>query len=71
MLEVIDPYSMMVFYVATIVKIYDSRYFKVEVDNDIDVDKRISFVATKDNPHLFHAGLINELMNNYLYTYLL
>ncbi|XP_029347573.1 scm-like with four MBT domains protein 2 [Acyrthosiphon pisum] len=60
MLEVINPYSMMVFYVATIVKIYDNRYFKVLVDNDIDVDKRISFVATKDNPHLFHAGWASE-----------
>jgi len=64
MLEVINPYSMMVFYVATIVKIYDNRYFKIEADNDIDVDKRISFVATKDNPHLFHAGLINAFMDN-------
>jgi len=64
MLEVINPYSMMVFYVATIVKIYDNRYFKVEVDNDIDVDKRISFVATKDNPHLFNAGLTNGFIDN-------
>ncbi|KAL4104178.1 hypothetical protein QTP88_019487 [Uroleucon formosanum] len=56
MLEVINPFSMMVFYVGTIVKIYDNRYFKVEVDNEIDKDKRISFVATKENPYLFHAG---------------
>jgi len=59
MLEVINPYSMMVFYVGTIVKVYDNRYFKVEVDNEIDKDKRISFVATKENPNLFHAGLKN------------
>lgn len=50
---------MMVFYVGTIVKVYDNRYFKVEVDNEIDKDKRISFVATKENPNLFHAGLKN------------
>ncbi|XP_029342125.1 scm-like with four MBT domains protein 1 isoform X2 [Acyrthosiphon pisum] len=56
MLEVINPYSLMVFYVGTIVKIYDNRYFKVEVDNEIDEDKRISFVATKENPYLFQAG---------------
>jgi len=59
MLEVINPYSMMVFYVGTIVKIYDNRYFKVEVDNEIDEDKRISFVTTKENPYLFKAGLKN------------
>lgn len=64
MLEVINPFSMMVFYVGTIVKIYDNRYFKVEVDNEIDKDKRISFVATKENPYLFHAGLKNEFLNN-------
>lgn len=56
MLEVINPYSLMVFYVATIVKIYDNRYFKVEVNNESDIDKRISFVATKENPYLFNAG---------------
>jgi len=56
MLEVINPYSLMEFYAATIVKIYDHRYFKVEVDNVIDVEKRISFVATKENPYLFNAG---------------
>lgn len=56
MLEVINPYSLMVFYVGTIVKIYDNRYFKVEVDNDSDINKRITFVATKENPHLFNAG---------------
>ncbi|XP_022180429.1 scm-like with four MBT domains protein 1 [Myzus persicae] len=60
MLEVINPYSMMVFYVATIVKIYDNRYFKVEVDNEIEKDKRICFVATKGNPYLFHAGWASE-----------
>lgn len=70
MLEVINPCSLMVFYVATIVKIYDNRYFKVEVDNEIDVDKRISFVATKENPYLFNAGSINEFLNNKFYTYL-
>jgi len=59
MLEVINPYSLMVFYVGTIVKIYDNRYFKVEVDNEIDENKRISFVATKENPYLFQAGLKN------------
>jgi len=57
MLEVINPYSLMVFYVATIAKIYDNRYFKVEVNNDSDVEKRITFVATKDSPYLFNAGL--------------
>lgn len=56
MLEVINPYSLMVFYVATIVKIYDNRYFKVEVDNEEDVDKRFAFIATKENPYLFSAG---------------
>jgi len=59
MLEVINPYSMMVFYVGTIVKIYDNRYFKVVVDNESDEDKRYSFVATKESPYLFHAGLKN------------
>jgi len=57
MLEVINPYSFMVFHVAKIVKIYDNRYFKVEVNNESDIDKRISFVATKENPYLFNAGL--------------
>lgn len=56
MLEVINPYSLMVFYVAKIVKIYDNRYFKVEVNNDCDLDKRITFVATKENPYIFNAG---------------
>jgi len=56
MLEVINPYSFMIFYVATIVKIYDNRYFKVEVNNESDISKRISFVATKENPYLFNAG---------------
>ncbi|XP_060871947.1 scm-like with four MBT domains protein 1 isoform X2 [Metopolophium dirhodum] len=56
MLEIINPYSLMEFYVATIVKIYDRHYFKVEVNNEIDVKKRMSFVATKDNPYLFNAG---------------
>lgn len=56
MLEVINPYSLMVFYVGTIIKIYDNRYFKVEVDNDCDINKRITFVATKENPYLFNAG---------------
>lgn len=56
MLEVINPYSLMVFYVATIVKIYDNRYFKVEVDNDNDTEKRITFIATKENPYLFNGG---------------
>lgn len=59
MLEVINPYSLMVFYVATIVKIYDNRYFKVEVDNDNDIEKRITFVATKENPYLFNGGSTN------------
>jgi len=71
MLEVVNPYSMMVFYVGTIVKIYDNRYFKVEVDNEIDEDKRISFVATKENPYLFHAGLKNGFLYNKLSIYLL
>jgi hypothetical protein len=56
MLEVINPYSLMVFYVATIVKIYDNRYFKVEVDNDSNIQKRITFIATKENPYLFNGG---------------
>lgn len=56
MLEVLNPHSLMVFYVATIVKIYDNRYFKVEVDNNSDSSKRINFVATKGNPYLFNAG---------------
>lgn len=56
MLEVLNPYSLMVFYVATIVKIYDNRYFKVEVDNDSDIQKRITFIATKENPYLFNGG---------------
>lgn len=56
MLEVINPYSLMIFYVATIIKIYDNRYFKVEVNNDSDIAKRITFVATKENPYLFSAG---------------
>lgn len=46
----------MIFYTATIVKIYDNRYFKVEVNNEKDEDKRITFVATKGNPYLFSAG---------------
>jgi len=56
MLEVINPNSLMVFYVGTIVKIYDNRYFKVEVDNDSDISKRITFVATKENPYIFGPG---------------
>lgn len=56
MLEAINPYSLMVFYVATIVKIYDNRYFKVEVNNESDTDKRLTFVATKENPFLFNTG---------------
>jgi len=56
MLEVINPYSLMVFYVATIVKIHDNRYFKVEVDNNSDVEKRTTFLATKENHYLFNAG---------------
>lgn len=56
MLEVINPYSLMIFYVATVIKIYDNRYFKVEADNDNDMNKRITFVATKENPYLFNAG---------------
>jgi len=56
MLEVINPNSLMEFYVATIVKIYDHYYFKVEVDNDICEENRMSFVATKRNPYLFNAG---------------
>ncbi|KAL5237491.1 hypothetical protein ACI65C_004901 [Semiaphis heraclei] len=63
MLEVINPYSMMVFYVGTIVKIYDNHYFKVEVDNEIDKDKRISFIATKKNPYIFHAGMKLEAVD--------
>lgn len=59
MFEVINPYSLMLFYVGTIVKIYDNRYFKVEVNNESDVEKRITFVATKENPYLFNAGLIS------------
>lgn len=46
----------MVFYVGTIVKIYDNRYFKVEINDEKDVDKRTTFVATKGNPYLFNAG---------------
>ncbi|XP_022172526.1 scm-like with four MBT domains protein 1 isoform X2 [Myzus persicae] len=60
MLEVINPYSLMEFYTATIVKVYDHRYFKVEVDIEIYVEKRISFVATKENPYLFNAGWANK-----------
>ncbi|VVC28864.1 SLED domain,Mbt repeat [Cinara cedri] len=56
MLEAINPYSLMVFYVATVVKVYDNRYFKVEMDNDSNPEKRISFVATKENSYLFKAG---------------
>lgn len=63
MLEVINPYSLMIFYTATIVKIYDNRYFKVEVDNDKDVDKRFSIIATKENPYLFNAGCYNKFLN--------
>lgn len=59
MFEVINPYSLMLFYVGTIVKIYDNRYFKIEVNNESDVEKRITFVATKENPYLFNAGLIS------------
>jgi len=68
MLEVINPYSLMVFYVATIVKIYDNRYFKVEVNNDSDVEKRTTFVATKESPYLFNAGLKNILFYSSLYV---
>lgn len=60
MLEVINPYSLMIFYAATIVKIYDNRYFKVEVDNDEDINKRFTIVATKENPYLFNAGCQNK-----------
>lgn len=55
MLEVINPYSLMEFYVATIVKVYDHYYFKVEIDTEI-YPKRMSFLATKGNPYLFNAG---------------
>lgn len=63
MLEVINPYSLMIFYAGTIVKIYDNRYFKVEVDNDEDVDKRFTIVATKENPYLFNAGCQIKFFN--------
>lgn len=56
MLEVINPDSLMEFYVGTIVVIYNHYYFKVEVNNEIDVEKRMSFVATKENPYLFNPG---------------
>ncbi|VVC29794.1 SLED domain,Zinc finger, C2CH-type,Sterile alpha motif/pointed domain,Mbt repeat [Cinara cedri] len=59
-LEAINPYSLMVFYIATIVKVYDNHYFKVELDNDSDTKKRITFVATKENPYLFNAGWANK-----------
>lgn len=64
MLEVINPYSLMIFYVGTIIKIYDNRYFKVEINNDSDIENRITFVATKENPYLFSAG---KLTLNYQY----
>ncbi|XP_050436078.1 uncharacterized protein LOC126842903 [Adelges cooleyi] len=54
--EVLNPYSLMVFHAGKVAKTYDNRYFKVEVDNDPDVDKRFTFVATKENPLLFKAG---------------
>lgn len=63
MLEAINPYSLMVFYVAKIVKIYDNRYFKVEINNESNTDKCISFVATKENPYLFNAGENNNLIS--------
>jgi hypothetical protein len=56
MLEVLNPFSLMVFHVGKIIKIYDNRYFKVELNNERDVDKRITFLATKENPYLFNAG---------------
>lgn len=64
MLEVLNPYSLIVFHVATIIKIYDNRYFKVEVYNKSDIDKRITFVATKENPYLFNAGSKDNFLNN-------
>lgn len=57
MLEVLNPYSLMIFYVGTIIKIYDNRYFRVEVNNGCEIDERLTFVATKGNPYLFNAGL--------------
>lgn len=68
MLEVLNPYSLMVFYVATIVRTYDNRYFKVEVDNEYDIEKRLTFWATKENPYLFNAGIKFEFFNNCRYT---
>lgn len=71
MLEAINSYSLMVFYVATIVKIYDNRYFKVEVDNDSDVEKRTTFVATKESPYLFNAGLKKIFIYfSFIYNYI-
>lgn len=69
MLEVINPNSLMVFYVATIVKIYDNRYFKIELDNDINIEKRITLVATKENPYLFNAGSVNKCINIFRFIY--
>lgn len=53
MLEVLDPHSLMYFYVATIVKVYNKQYFKVEINSEKNV---ISFIASKENPYLFNAG---------------
>lgn len=55
-LEVLSPHSLMVFYTAKIVKIYDNRYFKIEVNDNCDIGKRFTFLATKENPYLFNAG---------------
>ncbi|XP_050534831.1 MBT domain-containing protein 1-like isoform X2 [Daktulosphaira vitifoliae] len=59
-LEVLSPHSLMIFYTAKIIKIYDNRYFKIEVNDNHNVDKRFTFLATKENPYLFNAGWANK-----------
>lgn len=53
MLEVLDPHSLTYFYVATIVKVFNKQYFKVEINCENNVK---SFIATKKSPYLFNAG---------------
>lgn len=62
MLEALNPYSLMVFYVAKVVKIFDNRYFKIEIESESDTKRRITFVASKDNPYLlFNPGIDNNI----------
>lgn len=56
----------MVFYVATIVKIYDHRYFQFEVGNEVDVEKVL--VLLLQNKILIYLMQVKKwIFNNRLY----